>query len=324
MSKAETDATELLQASEAEKPPANKAGKQTANKAEKSTAKEGAKTPVSATDAPSAKEGRAPPTNDVETPPANDAEPTPADANERPAGLRQICIDTETTGLRADKKDRVIEVGAVEIIDRKITNRTFHQYIDPQVSVIDPKAVAVHGLTAERLQGEPTFRDCYQDLIDFIKGAELIIHNAPFDVGFLNAEFKKIKELKGKTVSSYCPKVIDTLTMAQSMRPGQGNSLDDLRDFYKITDKREKHGALIDAQILAKVFLRLTGVQDKLELGGTVSEHPGGKADLKQHKVMLRVAKPDEVKAHDYLMKKIRSGKQITDQDFQLAMDRRT
>ncbi len=174
------------------------------------------------------------------------------------SGHRQICLDTETTGLSARNGDRVIEIGAVELIDGQITDRCFHKYINPEVLFINPEAVAVHGLTVQRLKNEPIFRNCCEELIKFIQGAELIIHNATFDVGFLNAEFSRIPELGGKTVESYCPKITDTLRMARAMRPGQKNGLDALQAHYNITDRRDLHGALIDAKILAKVYQCMT------------------------------------------------------------------
>ncbi len=181
-------------------------------------------------------------------------------------GVRQICLDTETTGRSPSKNDRVIEIGAIELIDRQITDRIFHKYIDPEVDFIHPGAVEVHGLTADMLRGKPIFRDCYRELIEFIEGAELIIHNAPFDIRFLNAEFGRIKELDGNTVNSYCPVIIDTLKIAKGMRPSQSNTLDALRDHYNITDDRVKHGALVDARILAKIYLLMTVSQGGLAL----------------------------------------------------------
>ena len=152
----------------------------------------------------------------------------------------------------------MVEIGAVELIDRKITDRYFHKYINPEVLFINPEAVAVHGLTVQKLRNEPIFRDCCQELIEFIQGAEIIMHNARFDVGFLNAEFSRIPELRGNTVDSYCPKITDTVKIAKAKRPGKKNTLDALRFDYNITDRRDMHGALIDAQILAKVYLCLT------------------------------------------------------------------
>ena len=172
---------------------------------------------------------------------------------------RQICLDTETTGLSPHEGHRVIEIGAVEIIDRRITGNNYHSYFDPEVDSIHPSAVKVHGLTAERLASEPLFRDGVEEFLEFIRDAELIIHNAPFDVGFLNAEMARVRALEGKMLENHCPSIIDSLQLARSMRPGKGNKLDDLKDHYEIDDKRDLHGALIDARILAKVYLCMIG-----------------------------------------------------------------
>lgn len=179
---------------------------------------------------------------------------------------RQIILDTETTGLEPQQGHRIIEVGCVELINRKLTGRHFHHYINPQRD-IDEGAQAVHGISAEFLADKPVFSQLAEAFLDFIKGAELIIHNAPFDVGFINHEFNLLDKGLGK-VEDYCA-VIDTLAMARHRHPGQKNNLDALCKRYEIDNShRELHGALLDAQILADVYLAMTGGQITLSLGG--------------------------------------------------------
>lgn len=179
---------------------------------------------------------------------------------------RQIILDTETTGLEPQQGHRIIEVGCVELINRKLTGRHFHHYINPQRD-IDEGAQAVHGISAEFLADKPVFSQLAEAFLDFIKGAELIIHNAPFDVGFINHEFNLLDKGLGK-VEDYCT-VIDTLAMARHRHPGQKNNLDALCKRYEIDNShRELHGALLDAQILADVYLVMTGGQITLSLGG--------------------------------------------------------
>lgn len=179
---------------------------------------------------------------------------------------RQIILDTETTGLEPQQGHRIIEVGCVELVNRKLTGRHFHHYINPQRD-IDEGAQAVHGISAEFLADKPVFSQLSEAFLDFIKGAELIIHNAPFDVGFINHEFNLLDQGLGK-VEDYCT-VIDTLAMARHRHPGQKNNLDALCKRYEIDNShRELHGALLDAQILADVYLAMTGGQITLSLGG--------------------------------------------------------
>jgi DNA polymerase-3 subunit epsilon len=188
--------------------------------------------------------------------------------------MRQIVLDTETTGLEADKGHRVIEIGCVELLHRRLTGRTFHRYLNPGRD-IDAGAQAVHGLTRERLAGEPEFAAVAPELIDFIAGAELLIHNAPFDVGFLDAELRLIGH--PQAIGALCT-VQDTLALARRMHPGQRNSLDALCKRYGIDNsQRNLHGALLDARILADVYLAMTGGQATLTLGG---ESPGGPTPL--------------------------------------------
>jgi DNA polymerase-3 subunit epsilon len=177
--------------------------------------------------------------------------------------MRQIVLDTETTGLEVEQDHRVIEIGCVELVNRRLTGRTYHQYLNPERD-IDEGAEQVHGLTRERLAKEPTFSLVHAEFLEFIRDAELIIHNAPFDIAFLNAELSRI-ELKGR-VHDLC-RVLDTLALARQMHPGQRNSLDALCKRYSVDNsRREYHGALLDARILAEVYLAMTGGQANLTL----------------------------------------------------------
>ncbi len=178
--------------------------------------------------------------------------------------MRQVVLDTETTGIGADKGHRIIEIGCVELIDRKLTGRHYHQYVNPRRSS-DEEAVAVHGITDEFLADKPVYEQVAQEFYDFIKGAELVIHNAPFDIGFMDMEFQRLNMPKTHT---FCT-VLDTLVMARDMRPGQRNSLDALCKSYGIDNShRELHGALLDAEILADVYLMMTGGQTDLMFSG--------------------------------------------------------
>jgi DNA polymerase III subunit epsilon len=175
---------------------------------------------------------------------------------------RQVVLDTETTGLNPQEGHRIIEIGCVELVNRRLTGRHFHVYINPQ-RVIDSGAIEVHGITNEFLTDKPLFTDIAEDFIQFIKEAELIIHNAPFDVGFINHEFALLEKPLG-TVNNYS-EVFDTLTFARKKHPGQRNSLDALCKRYGIDNShRELHGALLDAEILAEVYLLMTGGQSSL------------------------------------------------------------
>ncbi|MFZ5604158.1 MAG: DNA polymerase III subunit epsilon [Pseudomonadota bacterium] len=180
--------------------------------------------------------------------------------------MRQIILDTETTGLEPAEGHRIIEIGCVEMVNRRLTGNNFHRYLQPDRE-IDSGAIEVHGITNEFLADKPRFAEVVQEFVDFVRGAELIIHNAAFDVGFLNAEFQRIGTHMG-TVADYCT-VLDTLLMARKMHPGQRNSLDALCKRYEIDNShRELHGALLDAEILGDVYLAMTGGQTNLILAG--------------------------------------------------------
>jgi DNA polymerase-3 subunit epsilon len=175
--------------------------------------------------------------------------------------MRQIVLDTETTGLEVSQGHRIIELAAVEIVNRRPSGKTFHRYINPGRD-IDFGAVEVHGLTLDFLQDKPKFADVAHDFLDFVRDAELIIHNAPFDVGFLDYEMALL-DLQG--IAQYCTPITDTLRMARDLHPGKRNSLDALCERYAVDNSaRTLHGALLDAQLLAEVYLAMTRGQETL------------------------------------------------------------
>lgn len=179
--------------------------------------------------------------------------------------LRQVVLDTETTGLQPEQGHRVIEIGCVEIMDRRLTGRHLHLYFNPERD-IDEGALAVHGLSRERLSTEPLFSERVKEIVEFVKGAEILIHNAPFDVGFLNAELNRVKLEKFPT---YSGGILDTLAMARELHPGKRNGLDALCERYGISNAHRKlHGALLDAELLADVYLAMTRGQDSLGIAG--------------------------------------------------------
>ncbi len=180
--------------------------------------------------------------------------------------LRQIFLDTETTGLEIREGHRIIEIGCVEMIDRKLTQNNYHQYIQPDRES-DDAALEVHGITSEFLADKPRFDEIAQDFLDYVDGAELIIHNAPFDIGFLNYELSLLSHEGIQDLAKIC-EISDSLVLARQMHPGQRNSLDALCKRYDISnDHRQLHGALLDSEILADVYLAMTGGQTALILG---------------------------------------------------------
>ena len=175
--------------------------------------------------------------------------------------MRQIILDTETTGLDPALGHRIIEIAAVEIVNRRFTDKHYHQYVNPERE-IDTGALEVHGISAEFLADKPKFRDVAREMLEFIEGAELIIHNAPFDVAFLDYELGLLDLLP---LASYCPLVTDTLKMAKGLYPGKRNSLDALCERHEIDNAaRSLHGALLDARLLAEVYLSMTRGQESL------------------------------------------------------------
>ncbi len=213
---------------------------------------------------------------------------------------RQIVLDTETTGLEVSEGNRLIEIGAVELVERRITGRQFHYYLNPQ-RAIEEGALEVHGITEDFLQDKPLFVDIAHEFIEFIQGAELLIHNAAFDLGFLDAELAILANSSARIVD-YAT-VLDTLELAREMHPGQRNSLDALCKRYEIDNSnRSLHGALLDAQILADVYLAMTGGQTDLGLSFNASQNqPEQQAILDAgQRPPLRVLKPgqDELQQH--------------------------
>ncbi|MEZ5659267.1 MAG: DNA polymerase III subunit epsilon [Burkholderiaceae bacterium] len=179
--------------------------------------------------------------------------------------MRQIVLDTETTGLSASDGHRIIEIGCVELINRRLTGRNLHRFVNPERD-IDEGAIAVHGITLDQLRDKPRFADVAEEFIEFVSGAELLIHNAPFDIGFLDAEMLRLKR---PGMAAVVGAVTDTLAMARELHPGRRNSLDALCDRYGISNAhRTLHGALLDAELLADVYLAMTRGQDSLEIAG--------------------------------------------------------
>jgi DNA polymerase III subunit epsilon len=217
--------------------------------------------------------------------------------------MRQVVLDTETTGLEPEQGHRIIEIGCVELINRRKTGRSFHRYLRPD-RAIDRGAQQVHGITDEFLAQQPRFGDIVEELLEFIHGAELVIHNAAFDVAFLDAELKRLPGPARRT-RDLCA-VLDTLPLARQMHPGQRNSLDALCKRYGVDNsRRELHGALLDAQILLDVYLSMTGGQTALVLGESLEEQRAAAfepiaAILRPAGGLLVVrASADELAAHD-------------------------
>ena len=218
--------------------------------------------------------------------------------------MRQIVLDTETTGLNPRSGDRVIEIGCVELINRQLTGNNFHRYLNPERDS-EEGALAVHGLTREFLADKPKFAQIADELRDYLGGAEIIIHNAPFDVGFLDAEFTRLNIPRFR---DHVGEVIDTLVLAKDMHPGKRNSLDALCDRYGISNAhRALHGALLDAELLAEVYLAMTRGQNTLSMD--LHEAPG--ADLaidaaaqalELGAIRVLAASADELLAHEALL----------------------
>jgi len=220
--------------------------------------------------------------------------------------VRQVILDTETTGLEHAQGHRIIEIGAVEMIERRLTGRRYHQYLNPDREV-DEGAMNVHGISNEFLLDKPRFPDIHQAFLEFIEGSELLIHNARFDVGFLDAEFEAMgSDLRIADVA----RVTDTLKLAAEFHPGQQNNLDALCRRYDIDNSsRTLHGALLDAEILAEVFLAMTGGQTDLALDVSWQTGPGSGVDRQNLDLSgLEVARPsdEELAAHRQRLESIR------------------
>ena len=219
--------------------------------------------------------------------------------------MRQIALDTETTGINTADGHRVIEIGCVEIENRRITGREYHCYLNPERE-IDEGAARVHGLTLDKLRDKPLFQDVAEEFLDFIRDSELVIHNAKFDVGFLDSELSIIKH-DLRSIEKHAL-VLDTLALAREMHPGKKNSLDALCNRYMVDrSMRQVHGALIDADLLAKVYLAMTGGQDTFDLEEISNNDLLAKevnVSKEQLSQIFRQANADEIQAHEEFLDK--------------------
>lgn len=227
--------------------------------------------------------------------------------------MRQIILDTETTGLSPQQGHRIIEIGCVELVNRRMTGNNFQVYLQPDRK-IDPGATAVHGITNEFLKDKQRFKDIAEKFKKFIQGAELIIHNAPFDVGFLEYEFSLLKDKAWEILDEQCT-ITDTLVMARKKHPGQRNNLDALCKRYEVEfGHREKHGALLDAEILAQVYLAMTGGQTTLSLEehAQVPTHEGVANHL-THPIanFVQHANEEELRIHEEYLNNITAGEKM-------------
>ena len=223
--------------------------------------------------------------------------------------MRQIVLDTETTGLYANDGDRIIEIGCVEVLNRHVTDHHFHQYINPERDS-HPDALAVHGLTTEFLSDKPKFAEIAQAFCDYIRGAELVIHNAPFDVEFLNAELARLSLPPVEELAS-C--ITDSLLKARDMFPGRRNSLDALCERFEIDNThRTLHGALLDAELLAEVYLAMTRGQETLEIEKltltAAEEEAQRKNPLSSFRILVLAPTEDELAKHEKVLDDIEKG----------------
>ncbi|MGB0444708.1 MAG: DNA polymerase III subunit epsilon [Porticoccaceae bacterium] len=227
--------------------------------------------------------------------------------------MRQIVLDTETTGLETSQDHRIIEIGCVELVNRKLTGKHYHQYINPQRKV-DEGAMQVHGITDEFLEDKPLFENIVDDFLAFVGDAELVIHNAPFDVGFIDHELSKLPKYP-KSIAGVCS-IVDTLAVARNKHPGQRNNLDALCKRYAVDNsQRDLHGALLDAEILADVYLVMTGGQVNLNINDQSSAEKGssettsGIRRLSADRPSLRVIKAteSELKSHQQKLETIKN-----------------
>jgi DNA polymerase-3 subunit epsilon len=223
--------------------------------------------------------------------------------------MRQIVLDTETTGLSTAQGHRIIEIGCVELVNRRLTGREYHRFLNPERD-IDEGAERVHGISIQDLEGQPRFADIAEELLAFLKGGELVIHNAEFDVGFLEHELNLMQHPQ-PAIADHAS-ILDTLSLARRLHPGQRNSLDALCKRYEIdASKRDVHGALIDAELLARVYLAMTGGQTALSLGEDEEQKSSAReavvvrprrSDLN---LVVRHASAEELEAHEALLDKI-------------------
>jgi len=224
--------------------------------------------------------------------------------------MRQIVLDTETTGLSTEQGHRIIEIGCLELVDRRLTGREYHRFLNPDRD-IDEGAERVHGISRADLEHEPRFGEIVDEFLAFITGAELVAHNAEFDIGFLDHELRLARHPEPRI--AHHATVLDTLTLAREMHPGQRNSLDALCKRYEVdASKRDVHGALIDAELLARVYLAMTGGQTALSLDETPDERNGhdGIAVVRQARTGLNLtvvrADAEETAAHEAMLERLR------------------
>ena len=227
--------------------------------------------------------------------------------------MRQIVLDTETTGLSTSQGHRIIEIGAIELVNRRLTGREYHRFLNPE-RAIDEGAEAIHGISLADLETAPRFPDIADELLEFLKDAELVIHNAEFDVGFIEYELELMQHPQPKV--SHHATVLDTLALAREIHPGQRNSLDALCKRYEVdASKRDVHGALIDADLLARVYLAMTGGQTALSLdaeieaagsraGAAAGRNHGSSGD---YDLVVRRASDEESAAHEAFLERMRA-----------------
>jgi DNA polymerase-3 subunit epsilon len=216
--------------------------------------------------------------------------------------MRQIILDTETTGLDPNQGHRVIEIAAVEMVNRRLTGMHLHRYVNPERD-IDPGAMQVHGISSEFLQDKPRFAAVAQEFVDFVQGAELVIHNAPFDVGFLDME---LRQLEMPPLAHWCEGVTDTLVMAKALRPGKRNNLDALCKEYGVDNTaRTLHGALLDCELLAAVYLEMTRGQETLAIGLDTRHVEARRDGHVRPPPLLLAASAEELAAHHALLEAI-------------------
>lgn len=213
--------------------------------------------------------------------------------------MRQVVLDTETTGLDPKDGHRIIELGVIEILGRRISDKRLHRYLNPERDS-DPGALNVHGLTTEFLADKPRFGEVIDELVAFVAGAEVIIHNAAFDLSFLDAEFARLRR---PPFAEHCGKITDSLRLARERHPGKRNSLDALCERYSVSNRhRTLHGALLDAGLLAEVYLAMTRGQDSLVMETSVNQHADEDLPLVIDQLVLLAASTEEIAAHEALL----------------------
>ena len=218
--------------------------------------------------------------------------------------MRQVFLDTETTGLDPNQGHRIIEIAAVEINNRQLSENQFHIYVNPERD-IDAAAQEVHGITLEFLKDKSFFQDIAEDFLNFIQDSELIIHNAPFDIGFLNMELGRIGLSK---IEDHIEKITDSLVMARELRPGQRNNLDALCKAYKVDNsKRSQHGALLDAQLLSEVYLGMTRGQEDIAINFSEDEKKIHLDRVDQSKLKVVHANEEDLQSHEAYLEKIQA-----------------